>query len=100
MLTASQARTAAFVNEYGELISAEEAHDALDYGTLEQEQNWRPLSQYELDEWQRERWAGEDPADIWGDDGEAHSNECAPGFYSDWSGDTLVEEYHYHPEAE
>lgn len=100
MLTASQARTAAFMNEYGELISAEEAHEALDDGTLEQEQGWRPLSQYELDQWQSERYQGEDPADLPFDGEGPHSDECEPALYSDGDGRELVPEYHYHPEAD
>jgi hypothetical protein len=90
MLTAFQCETVAYIANDCEIVCPDCAELVRGDGPT------KPIIRYELDSEQGERWAGESPEDIWGEDEAAeHSEECVPGIYCESCGNELVEEYHY-----
>jgi len=104
MLTGTQVATGGYVTENGELLCERCFEMGDDYA--------RPVSNYELDEWQSSNSTGlycvideDGDHDRWNDEyedvepGERKGEECEPALY-DEAGHELRDEYHYHPEPD
>lgn len=83
MLTSAQVAIVAFVNDYGEFMCRDCAHDLFDQGDAD---GLRPVSQYELDEYVSE-------IDRWGLEEEDHVDgcTCSDELYCEQGGEVLVE---------
>lgn len=86
MLTSAQVAVVGFVNEYGEFICRNDAHDLFDQGDAD---GLRPVIQYELDEYDVQ--VSQDY--FLGEPGHADDCYCTNGVVCEECGNDIIEPY-------